>query len=383
MRAVALGDLTERVRTWNPRSSPDQSFSYVDLSAVDNSAKVIRTAVRMRGVEAPSRARQLVLAGDVLVSTVRPNLNAVAVVPEALAGATASTGFAVLRPRPELHGRYLFHWVRAPAFVRKMVASATGASYPAVSDRIVRNSVVPLPSLVSQQRIAAILDQADGVRAKRHEVVARLGTLEQSVFHDMFGDPDSAVGTVRFGDVASLSSGRNLVAEDSAADSTFRVLKISSVTGGGFKPQESKPLPPNYVPPAAHLVRPGDLLMTRANTAELVGAVAHVRHVPPNLALPDKIWRFQWRDPRSEPAFYRALFQTAAVRRRVSQMSSGTGGSMKNISKAKLETLALPDVDVEQQRLFAQRVAAIPRTDTALLDELFASLQSRAFRGEL
>jgi len=161
------------------------------------------------------------------------------------------------------------------------------------------------------------------------------------------------------------------------------------VTTGLFRPQESKPLPLDYVPPSSHLVSVGDLLMSRANTAALVGAVAYVESTPENLALPDKIWRFVWREAGSDPVFYQALFQTPSVRRRISTMASGTGGSMKNVSKAKVETLALPVVPLELQREFASRVGEINAQRAAAqrsldsLDELFASLQSRAFSGQL
>lgn len=99
-KTVALGDLVEPAKTWNPLRSPsDEVFDYIDLSAVDQEAKLIIGAREVSCDEAPSRARQLVARGDVLVSTVRPNLNGVARVPDQLDGATASTGFCVLRAR--------------------------------------------------------------------------------------------------------------------------------------------------------------------------------------------------------------------------------------------------------------------------------------------
>jgi type I restriction enzyme S subunit len=361
VKAVPIGELTEPVKTWNPSREPDSEFEYIDLSAVDNSSKRVTGATPTVGSAAPSRARQLVAAGDVLVSTVRPNLNAVAVVPPGLDGATASTGFTVLRAGHDLDGRYLFHWVQSPAFIGDMVRKATGASYPAVSDRIIRGSQIPTPPLPEQRRIAAILDHADA---------------------------DESMESVDFGSVANLAGGRNLVAADSASQTPYRVLKISAVTTGQFKPHESKPLPSDYTPPTDHLVRAGDLLMSRANTTELVGAVAYVSTTPPNLALPDKVWRFQWKGD-AEPIFYQALFSTPAIRRRISRLSSGTGGSMKNVSKAKLETMPLPRVAVERQRDFvsrAQRVAeqrGLLGSATVAENKLFASLQSRAFRGEL
>lgn len=386
---VRISELTESVKTWTPSKSPDDEFEYIDLSAVDNDSKLIAAATTVTGSEAPSRARQLVAEGDILVSTVRPNLNAVAVVPAELDGATASTGFTVLRPAAALNGRFLFHWVRSHDFISDMVRKATGASYPAVSDRIVKESAIPAHPLNEQRRIAAILDHADDLRAKRRRTLSHLDTLTQSIFHDMFDDPDYAVQTVNFGEVAGLSGGRNLVADDSDSKSEYRVLKISAVTTGKFKPWESKPLPENYEPPAAHLVRTGDLLMSRANTTELVGAVAYVYEAPSNLALPDKVWRFVWREQDGEPMFYQALFQTGSIRRRISQLSSGTGGSMKNVSKSKLETMQLPKVAASEQRAFANRAAGVNVQRASVLaaqaadEELFASLQSRAFRGEL
>ncbi|WP_081130105.1 restriction endonuclease subunit S [Metallibacterium scheffleri] len=181
----------EPVTSWVPeRDDPDSAFTYIDLSAVDQDAKAITGARQLACVDAPSRARQLIRTDDVLVSTVRPNLNAVARVPQKLDGATASTGFCVVRPRPErLDGGYLFHWVRSPRFVSDMARLATGASYPAVSDRIVFDSKLPLPPLPEQRRIAEILDKADALRAKRRAALTQLDTLTQSIFLDMFGDP--------------------------------------------------------------------------------------------------------------------------------------------------------------------------------------------------
>ncbi|MCO2420083.1 hypothetical protein FA353_26150, partial [Pseudomonas aeruginosa] len=144
---VQIGKYADKVRTWNPAAGEECIFQYVDLSSVDKSRKVIDldNVAEISSAEAPSRARQLVVAGDVLVATVRPNLNGVAVVPAELNGATASTGYCVLRAdEKNLHGRYLFHWVQTGSFVEDMMSKATGANYPAVSDKIVTVSYTHL-----------------------------------------------------------------------------------------------------------------------------------------------------------------------------------------------------------------------------------------------
>ena len=186
---VRLGDVTQKTAKWNPATVPNEYFTYIDLSALDNVSKTITSSVQLLGQDAPSRARQLIRRDDVLLSTVRPNLNAVATVPRNLEGATASTGFAVLRSdSTRLDYRYLFRWVTTPIFVAEMLRRATGANYPAVSESAVRNSLIPLPPLMKQQRIAAILDAADDVRRKRQQMLTLLDELPQILFGKMFLD---------------------------------------------------------------------------------------------------------------------------------------------------------------------------------------------------
>jgi hypothetical protein len=110
---ATIGDCITPVSTANPeKACGDDEFDYVDLGAVDQRTKVITQPTRIKGTEAPSRARQIVAVGDVVVSTVRPNLNAVARVGRDLDGAIASTGFSVLRPTARLDSGYLFYWGR-------------------------------------------------------------------------------------------------------------------------------------------------------------------------------------------------------------------------------------------------------------------------------
>ena len=87
--------------------SEEQSFSYIDIAAVDREIKQISSPQKLIGKDAPSRARKLIAKGDVLVSMTRPNLNAVALVPKELDGEIASTGFDVLRAS-EIDPRWIF-----------------------------------------------------------------------------------------------------------------------------------------------------------------------------------------------------------------------------------------------------------------------------------
>jgi type I restriction enzyme, S subunit len=108
-----LGKHLESVKSWNPQQvKTEEVFSYIDLSSVDKDKKaiVLNQIQQVMTANAPSRARQIVEKSDILVSTVRPNLNGVALVPGALNNATASTGYCVLRANEKtLNAKYLFY----------------------------------------------------------------------------------------------------------------------------------------------------------------------------------------------------------------------------------------------------------------------------------
>ncbi|MFS0834288.1 restriction endonuclease subunit S domain-containing protein [Arthrobacter phoenicis] len=149
-------------------------------------------------------------------------------------------------------------------------------------------------------------------------------------------------------------------------------------------------MPAGYVPPDQHLLRKGDLLFSRANTTELVGATALVREAPERVSLPDKIWRLEPdRKMPTDPRFVEALFQHKTFRAKISALASGSSGSMKNISKPKLFSIHTGMPPFELQLAFGNRVETTTRLQNsgrrqlAELDTLFASLQDRAFRGEL
>jgi type I restriction enzyme S subunit len=112
------------------------------------------------GKESPSRARQVILTNDVIVSTTRPNLNAVALVPKELNNQICSTGFCVLRAKSNLlDTNYLFHFVKSYKFVKSLSDLVKGALYPAVTNKQVFAQNIPLPPLPEQKRLATLLTE--------------------------------------------------------------------------------------------------------------------------------------------------------------------------------------------------------------------------------
>ena len=229
---VRISDLIHPVRNWNPSTYVAADFVYVDISSVDAKQKRIAEPKNIPCSSAPSRARQLLESTDVLVSTVRPNLNCVAYVPGELEGAIASTGFCVLRPNKQaLDSRYLFHWVQSEAFIGDMVSKATGASYPAVSDSIIHASEIPLPPLEEQRRIAAILDRAAKVRRLATEsLTATSRALYESIFSRDILATDHRLA--RIGDIAmQLPSGYG--SDPGHSPLVAPVAKVSNITADG------------------------------------------------------------------------------------------------------------------------------------------------------
>jgi type I restriction enzyme S subunit len=253
---------------------------------------------------------------------------------------------------------------------------------------------LPLPPLEDQKRIAAVLDKADALRRKRQEALRLTDDFLRSTFLAMFGDlrTNSKGWQMRplAEGVAEFEGGRNFNPTDTARSDGFKVLKVSAVTSGEYAANESKHFSESDEVPAHYLVRPRDLLISRANTAELVGAVAYVWETQGTEVLPDKLWRFVWPDqPTLEPLFMLHLARSPYFRDQLIQRATGSSGSMKNIGKAKMLEIPVPyppytlqerfsDIAKQVQKTALRSAKANQETET-----LFSALQQRAFSGEL
>ncbi len=190
-RWATLDEVCDRgIALRDPRTNPDAPFVYVDIASVDNRAKRIVAPRTLLGRDAPSRARQVLREGDVLVATTRPNLNAVARVPAQLHGQICSTGFCVLRPTALIHPSYLFAFVQTPDFVARLSDLVKGALYPAVTDWQVRSQPIPLPPIPEQRCIAALLDEqmaaVERARAAAEAQLAAINALPAALLRRAF-----------------------------------------------------------------------------------------------------------------------------------------------------------------------------------------------------
>ena len=139
-------------------TDPDYEFDYIDIGNV-TLEQGISGLQRMTFANSPSRARKPLLGGDIIVSTVRTYLKAVAAVPAEAQDWVASTGFAVLRPNHDVDQRFLYRVVQSNPFVETVVAASTGVSYPAINPSTLGTISVPLPDRETQRAIADFLDR--------------------------------------------------------------------------------------------------------------------------------------------------------------------------------------------------------------------------------
>jgi type I restriction enzyme S subunit len=136
-------------------------IKYIDITSIDNRCNEIIQYTEYFVENAPSRAQQVVLQGDVLVSMVRPNLKNIAVIRDNYENMIASTGFYVLRPIKLINVEYLFSIVKSDSFAEYLTHLAKGANYPAVNGSDIKNIEIPLPPLPLQNRFAKFVKQAD------------------------------------------------------------------------------------------------------------------------------------------------------------------------------------------------------------------------------
>jgi type I restriction enzyme S subunit len=138
-------------------TDPNFRFRYIDIASVGQDGS-IGELPEFRFEDAPSRARRRVAAGDVVVSTVRTYLRAIARVPARDEPLICSTGFATLRART-VEPRYLYWWARSSPFVEEVVARSVGVGYPAISPFDLGRIPTPVPPVEEQLAIANFLDR--------------------------------------------------------------------------------------------------------------------------------------------------------------------------------------------------------------------------------
>mgnify|MGYP001381569237 CR=1 FL=1 len=177
-----LGEVCGTCEKINPEKLPSDDFTYIDIASIDringkiSDPKVIDTS------SAPSRARQLVRKGDVIVSTVRPNLKGTSLVNEEYDSNICSTGFAVLRPKDSLLcSQYLYLITRLDSFTDEVVKKCTGANYPAITEKNLRSIELPVPPIDKQELFSKCFYRQTEIKSLQVDEYNKLDTLFNSL----------------------------------------------------------------------------------------------------------------------------------------------------------------------------------------------------------
>jgi type I restriction enzyme S subunit len=293
-------------------------------------------------------------------------------------------GVAGLRAKSGLDERYLWHWLTHVA--PYLAAKAKGATFKQVNREDIGELRITLPPLPEQRRIAEILDKADALRAKRSKALAQLDTLTQSIFLDMFGDPATnpkGWPWHRLGDVSDFFAGSTLPEGEpftGQVEGHF-LLKVSDMNLPGNDVYLKTCQQWSEVPGAASCTCPeGSVVIPKRGGA--IGTNKKRITTRPSVLDPNLMAIVPRRGQTGLQFLYAWLL-------RLDLASITSGSSVPQLNKRDLDPLsiAVPPVDLQQE--FSRRVGKVEKVvgrqhgAASLLEVLFASLQDRAFRGEL
>ena len=334
-------------------------------------------------------ATNRVPAGTVLLVT-RTSVGKVAV---AAMDLCFSQDITAITPDPHcLDTSYLVHFLRTKR--PHLERLARGATIKGVTREAVANLAISLPPLAEQKRLAGILDAADAVRAKRREALAELDSLLQSTFLDMFGDPVRSgwtmvtVETVASSQSSAIRTGPfgSQLLHSEFVDEGIRVLGIDNAVANEFLEGEPRFITAQkYEQLRRYTVRPGDVLIT------IMGTCGRCAVVPDGIstAINTKHLCCVTLDHgRCLPEFMHAYFLEHPIARRYLERSA-KGAIMSGLNMGIIKALPIPAAPLDLQHRFAAIVHSVEqqkirqRAHLTELDTLFASLQSRAFRGDL
>lgn len=399
----AIGDIVvSDVAQTGPSCSGE--FDYIDIGSVNNLTKQIEAPKRLLCSEAPSRARQRVRAGDVLVSMTRPNLNAVALVPHALDGATASTGFHVLRADMGAEPAWLFHAVQSPQFVTAMSELVQGALYPAVRPKDIRAFPLFVPTKAAQRKVVAYLDEQlsrlDASVAALHRVQTNLKRYRASVLKaacegrlvpteaelarqegrdfetgaqllarasaqrvDRSVSPPETKGLLELPEAWALASvdmvgdvllGRQRAPQYLTGESTHCYLRVANIKDDRVDFDDLNEMDFDSSHFAKYQLEPGDILVSEGQSPELLGQSAVFRGYNKPLCFQKTLHRFRAYVGLVTPEFAQLVFRShlySGVFRKFGSITTNIGHLTLNRFKA--VWFPLPPL-AEQHRIVAE-----------------------------
>ena len=261
-------------------------------------------------------------------------------------------------------------WYALSSKIDELNSKGTGSTFKAVNKSTLSETEIPLPPLDEQRRIATTLDKVTNLISKHRRQLDKLDELAKARFVEMFGDPESndknwdlvTIGQV----LASCEAGWSGNGTQRKRErGEIAVLKVSAVTKGFFIPEECKVLDDQNNIKKYIFPQKGDLIFSRANTREMVGATAVIWKDYPELILPDKLWKLQFCSC-AKTLYMKYILSSKTVREKFSTASTGTSGSMYNVSMEKFKAISIPLPPVELQDQFATFIEQIEKARSSI-----------------
>lgn len=305
-------------------------------------------------------------------------------------------GLAAIRVGPQADPDFVLYFLRL--FETTLARQGSGSTFGAINRDTLEAITLPVPPLSEQRRVAEKLrEQMDAVEratlAAEQQLASSLA-LVPAYIRDTFETAAWPLHPLGSG-LAAIQAGTSVLSlERRAKDDELGVLKVSAISWGTFNGAENKAVPPHYAPKPHELVRSGDLIISRANTAELAGAVVLVRDtLGQRLMLSDKTLRLV---PKLEvylPEFLEFALRTRPARWFIEGNATGTSYSMRNISQDTIRAIPVVTPPVTEQRrsvaVLRHRLGAVERTcagiraQLAAIEAMPAALLREAFSGRL
>jgi type I restriction enzyme S subunit len=371
----------------NARLLTEKTDSRTNPVALENiqgwTGRLIETETEFQGEGVAFRA------GDVLFGKLRPYLAKVYLAPTP---GEAVGDFHVIRSGSSLLSRFLQYQLLANEVIDLINGSTYGAKMPRASWSFLGSLATPVPPLTEQPLIASFLDREtvkiDALIAEQQRLIELLQEKRQAVISHAVTkglNPDAPMkdsGVEWLGEVPEhweiqkvkhlcrhIEQGWSPQCENEACEGDAPgVLKVGCVNGGIFRPGENKRLPPSLSPIPEYSIRNGDLLVSRANTKELVGSAAVVTQDYPWLFICDKLYRITV-DPHLASASFLALYLVSSeVRGQIELGASGASQSMQNISQSVLMELPIALPNLDEQEAIRNAIA----NECCQIDELVA-----------
>lgn len=387
-----LGELAEWGSGGTPKRSRPEYFgagvpwvSIADLN--DGVVAQAKESLTPLGLEQSSA--KLVPAGSVLVAM----YGSIGKLGIAGTDLCTSQAIAFAKPKPRvLDTRYLFHFLLSER--PKLLSRGRGGTQMNIGQADLKSWPIPLPPLMEQRRIAGILDQADELRAQRRKAITLLDELPQAIFTEMFvhdGDVEFVESTVA--DVAAQSRGAirtgpfgSQLLHSEFVDSGVPVLGIDNAVNNEFEWGKSRFISDaKYTQLQRYTVLPGDVLIT------IMGTTGRCAVVPDDIPIAintKHLCCITLDQSRCLPSYLHAYFLLhPRAGKYLDKTSKGAIMAGLNMGIIKEMPILLPPSEL--QREFEDRIESVRQlktlhlTSLAQLDALFASLQFRAFRGEL